>query len=157
MSLRYKMKLYEITYLISPDLSEEELKGCQEKITSLIQEEGGVLVDEASLHLPLHPVSQGSAIEVKPPVRKTLAYPIKKKREAFLSTLSFQILPERLRSLEKKLKGESNLLRYQILTKKLPKKVKVISAKKPKKIVKPKPKVELKEIEKKLEEILGET
>ena len=34
------MKFYELTYLISPDLSEEEIKVLQEKVTSLIQEEG---------------------------------------------------------------------------------------------------------------------
>lgn len=134
------MKLYEITYLISPDLSEEELKGYQEKITSLIREEGGVLG------------------EVNSAARKTLAYPIKKKRTAYLNTLSFQFEPERLESLEKKLKGESNLLRYQILTKPPTTFRKKVTGKKPtisrKKVVGGK--VELKEIEKKLEEILGE-
>lgn len=132
------MKLYELNYLILTDLSEKELKGCQEKISSLIQEEGGILIDKE-----------------KRLVRKTLAYPIKKRGTAFLATLSFQILPERLESLEKKLKSESNILRYQIFTKKLPKKIRVVPIGKPKNIIKPK--VELKEIEKKLEEILNET
>jgi len=130
------MKLYEIIYLISADLSEEELKACQEKITSLIQEEGVLS-------------------EVGSSIRKILAYPIKKKRAAFSATLSFQLEPERLENLEKKLKAESKILRYLILTKKLPK-MAVVPVKKPKRIIKPKPKVELKEIEKKLEEILGE-
>jgi len=134
------MKLYELTYLISPDLSEEEIRVLQEKINSLIQEEGRVLPDSTS---------NGGL------VRKTLAHPIKKNRSAFLSTLSFQLNPEELESLEKKLKAESKILRYLILTKKLPK-MAVVPVKKPKRIIKPKPKVELKEIEKKLEEILGE-
>ena len=138
MSLRYNMKFYELTYLISPDLSEEEIKVLQEKVTSLIQEEG--ILSEV-----------GSSI------RKTLAYPIKKKQSAFSTTLSFQISPERLENLEKKLKAESKVLRYLILTKKLPKKIAALPVKKPRKIVRPKPKVELKEIEKKLEEILGES
>jgi len=139
------MKLYELTYLISPDLSEEEIRVLQEKINSLIQEEGRVLPDSTS---------NGGL------VRKTLAHPIKKNRSAFLSTLSFQLNPEELESLEKKLKAESKILRYLILTKPVPKVMvgKEIPTKLPRKIIKPKPKVkvELKEIEKKLEEILGE-
>ena len=130
------MRYYELTYLISPDLSEEELRDCQEKVTSLIQEEGVLS-------------KVGSSI------RKTLAYPIKKKSAAFSATLSFQLEPEKVESLEKKLKSESKILRYLILAKKLPK-MAVVPVKKPKRIIKPKPKVELKEIEKKLEEILDE-
>jgi small subunit ribosomal protein S6 len=152
------MKIYELTCLISPDLSEKDLMACQEKIVTLIEEEGGIL------------------IEGKSPIKKILGYPIKKKQTAFLTTLNFQFWPEelegkdpiqkRLENIEKKLKSESKILRYLILAKKLPKKIAEISIKKPKeitklprkeKILKPKvEKVELKEIEKKIEEILGE-
>ena len=127
------MRYYELTFLISPELSEEEIKDFQEKIISLTQEVGGKLLGE-----------------VKTPVRKKMAY---------LATLNFNLDPEKLESLEKRLKSESPILRYIILTKKVPKKVpeKIPEiATKPKKIVKPEAKVELKEIEKKLEEILGE-
>jgi len=122
------MKTYELTYLISPDLSEKEVFSFQEKIISLIQEAGGTLG------------------EVKTPVRKKMAY---------LSTLNFHLDPEKLGSLEKKLKSEQKILRYLILKKKILKKIPEILIEKPKRIVRPK--VELKEIEKKLEEILGET
>jgi len=126
------MKHYELTFLISPELSEEEIRGFQEKIISLIQEVGGTLD------------------EVKTPVRKKMVY---------LATLNFHLSPEKLGSLEKGLKSENQVLRYIILTKKVPEKVpkkvpEVVI--KPKKIVKPEAKVELKEIEKKLKEILGE-
>jgi len=128
------MKDYELTYLIYPDLSEKEVFSFQEKIISLIQGVGGTLG------------------EVKTPVRKKMAY---------LATLNFHLAPEKLGSLEKKLKSEGQVLRYIILTK--PKHItryvlggKVPPSKLPKKIVKPEAKVELKEIEKKLEEILGE-
>ena len=148
MNLKYKiecvMKLYELTYLISSDLSEEELKVCQEKIASLIEEEGGVLGEVNSI------------------TRKSLAYPIKKKSAAFSATLSFQSDPEKLESLEKKLKAESKILRYLILGKPKTKppttfRKKMVGGKPPtprKKVVGGK--VELKEIEKKLEEILKE-
>jgi ribosomal protein S6 len=127
------MKNYELTYLISPNLSEKEVLIFQEKIISLIQEGGGTLD------------------EVKTPVRK---------KGIYLATLNFHLDSGKLGNLEKKLKADGQVLRYIILTKKLPKKVpekKPEITIKPKKIVKPKAKVELKEIEKKLEEILDES
>jgi len=134
------MKFFELTYLISPELSEEELKSLNEKINSLIQKGGGVLN------------------EVGLPIKKKLAYPIKKKSEAFLVSSTFYLEPMGLKNLEKELEAEKKILNYLILAKKLLRKVTITV--KPKKPIKPKPeikKVELKEIEKKLEEILGET
>jgi len=129
------MKTYELTYLISPDLSEKEVFSFQEKIISLIQEAGGTLG------------------EVKTPVRKKMAY---------LATLNFHLSPEKLEILEKKLKSEGQVLRYIILNKPRSKPLTTFRKRTAegnpttpeKKVVGGK--VELKEIEKKLEEILGE-
>jgi small subunit ribosomal protein S6 len=136
------MKTYELTYLISSELSEEEAKEFQGKVISLIQAEGGVLTTRNSL------------------LRKKLAYPIKKQTQAYLAVLNFQLNPEGLTNLEKKLKLENQILRYLILTKK-PLKVVAKAPRVPslpeKPKVAPKKKVELKEIEKKLEEILDES
>lgn len=129
------MKLYELNYLILPDLKEEELKLLQEKIVSLIQEKGGVLVSNTTA------------------VKKLLFYPIKKRTEAFLATLSFQLNPEKLADLEKKLKEEKNILRYLIVSKRVYKKT--LPPERPKRTIK-REKVELKDIDKKLKEILGE-
>ena len=134
------MKLYELTYLISPELSEEELKNIQEKINSLIQKGAGVL----------H--------EVKLPIKKKLVERIKKQREAFLTNLSFYLEPDKLGNLEQQLKSEKKILRYLILARP---KIKIAKVRKrPTKVIPKIPvkekKVELKEIEKKLEEILGE-
>ena len=134
------MKLYELTYLISPELSESELKSLNEKINSLIQKGAGVLN------------------EVKLPIKKRLGQLIKKQREAFLINLSFYLEPDKLGSLEKELKSEKKILRYLILAKP---KIKIAKVRKrPTKVIPKIPvkekKVELKEIEKKLEEILGE-
>jgi len=130
------MKLYELAYLILPDLSETELKSFQEKIISLVENKGGVLIN------------------TNEPIRKKLAYPIKKRTEAYLSFLSFQMNPEKLIEVERELKTEEKILRFLIITKKILKKFPESLIKKPSKITKPK-KVELKEIEQKLEEILG--
>lgn len=139
------MKLYELTYLISPDLFEKDLRNFQEKIISLIQGVGG------------------SLNKVNEPTRKSLAYLVKNKSEAYLATLNFYLDSEKMGSLEKKLRAEERILRYTIiLTKPRPKEVLVSGKKLPpakpseKPKVKPETKVELKEIEKKLEEILGE-
>lgn len=140
------MKNYELTYLISPELSEEEVKVFHKKITSLIQEEGGILDEENS------------------PLKKKLAYPIKKQFQAYLATLNFQLNPGSVVILEKKLKSENQILRYLILTKEklniIPRITKIpATLKKSGEAVfeKKEKKVELKEIEKKLEEILNES
>ena len=137
------MKSYELTYLISADLTEEEAKQFQDKVTSLIQAEGGIL-------------AAGSTI-----LRKKLAYPIKKQTQAFLAILTFQLEPIKLIDLEKKLKLENQMLRYLILikppVKEMPARRKKVPEIVPKKPFPPsEKKVELKEIEKKLEEILKE-
>ncbi|PIR02672.1 MAG: 30S ribosomal protein S6 [Candidatus Nealsonbacteria bacterium CG_4_9_14_0_2_um_filter_37_38] len=149
------MKYYELTYLAKPDLSEENLNGLQRKITSFLQDGSGVLN------------------ELKNPIKKTLAYTIKKQKAAFLVTLGFYGEGGKICDFEKKLKSEPEILRYLIVSKKeqtlaatsemepargrredwISKKFKKV----PSEIKKPtEPKVELKEIEKKLEEILGE-
>ncbi len=137
------MKYYELTYLISPEISDLELKSLTEKINSLIKNEGEVLEELAS------------------PIKKVLALPIKKHSTAFLASIYFRLKPEKLKDLEKVLKTEEKVLRYLIFSKKItktrqPKRkpLKEVVFKIP--IPTKEKKVELKEIDEKLEEILGE-
>ena len=130
------MKHYELTYLITPELSEEETRAFQEKIIASLQEEGGILTETGIIS------------------KKRLAYPIQKKIQVYLAVLTFQLNAEKLVNLEKKLKAENQILRYIIITK-VPRKEKVFRIKKALPPPKEK-KVELKEIEKKLEEILSD-
>jgi len=134
------MKTYELTYLIPPDISEGELKALQEKINSFIQEEKGIL------------------IKMNSPIKKRLFSPMKRRSQAYITTLNFHHEPEKLEGLEKRLKSEGQVLRYMILTKPPTTFRKKVIGEKPtisrRKVVGEK--VELKEIEKKLEEILGE-
>lgn len=142
------MRYYELNCLISPNCSEEELGILQEKIKNSIQEEGGVL------------------FETKSPIRKSLGYSIKTKVHpktglSYLAALSFNLAPEKLESLETRLKSEAQILRHLILQKKSKMAMKgmtktpFVPIKKTERVKKEK--VELKEIEEKLEEILGET
>ena len=137
------MQLYQLDYLISPELSEQDAKNIAEKIKSTVEKEGGSIEKTEVLN------------------RQVLAYEIKKFNEAFLTGLIFNLEPEKLESIKKELVSEKNIIRHLMLKKiiikakpvrkrttKILKEVKTVKSK-------PKQKVELKEIEKKLEEILG--
>lgn len=133
------MKYYQLTYLVSTDLPEQEAKSFQEKVNSLIQEKGGKIKESKSL------------------IKNELEYPIQGKNKAYLFDLDFYFQPGDLKELENKLKKEPSILRY-IITKKKPFRIEVPKVKaklKPKKIKKKK-KIKLEKIGEKLDEILGE-
>lgn len=139
------MKNYELTYIISSDLTEQEINNLSLKITAFIQEESG----------SLEKITKSS--------KNKLAYSIKKKGEGFLNVLDFYLIPEKLENLKKKLDSEKQILRYMILTKKPLKKTrfKEVLTKKTKfqEAAEQHPeakKVELEEIDKKIDEILQE-
>ena len=136
------MKKYQLTYLMSCNLSEEELNNIQEKTKSFVQESG--IIEN-----------------IAEPIKKRLGYKIKGEDLGYLMNIIFNSDPDKLVALEKNLKSEDKMLRYTILNKK--NKRQILSKRRmPRlfsktniKIEKPK-KVELKEIDKKIEEILGE-
>lgn len=117
------MKLYELTYLPLPGLSENDQKILSERVVSCLE---------------TSPVSNHS--------------------NGFLTTMDFNAEPEKIQTIEEKLKQEAQIQRYLILNKKLVRfKARILRrAEFSKKIEKEaqKPKVELQEIEKKLDEIL---
>lgn len=137
------MKLYELTYLIKPEIDEKELNLLSEKIKSLITEKGGILGKETAA------------------VKKKLGSQIKKKSVAYLKNLDFQLEPEKIKEIKKEIESEKNILRFIFLSKILAK-TKPSRKSIPKTVLRPPlaqkegkaKKVELKEIEKKLEEIL---
>ena len=144
------MQYYELTYLISPELSEEESQKFSENLLLLVQEEGGTLRSEGMR------------------IKKRLAYSIKKNDWAYLATLSFYLDKEKVKSVEDKIKSLGQILRYLFLVKKpvvqkelIRKQVKKpapaedqTGAEQASSAEKTKEKVELQEIDKKLEEIL---
>lgn len=147
------MKSYELTYLISPEIPQEEVRQFPEKITELLQKKGAVLIGT-----------------VATPVLKELGQPIKqrvgsqkqqkvKRNSCYLSTVNFQMESEKLNKLTEEICQIPKILRITLLHKREGKRpTKPGFALKGKRIIRRKPekKVELKEIEKKLEEILGE-
>jgi ribosomal protein S6 len=130
------MKYYELTYSVPSDLSEPEVKSIQEKINSSIQNKEGLL-DSST-----------------PPKKVNFSYPIKKNTQAYLISLSFYLKPERISELETEVKSEDKILRFLISNKK---KLKAIKAPREPLVKKPEKekKAELKDIEQKLDEILG--
>ena len=156
MNLKFKnMHNYELTCLISANLSESELKFSQEKIIALLQKEEGIFITRA--------LARGEDERSSSPTenqgkifKKNLASPIKKQTQAYLIVFNFQLNPAALENFKKNLMKDENILRCTILAKKPVKLTKI-----PERLIKTikkthQPKVELKEIEKKLEEILGE-
>ena len=153
------MKKYELTYIISPEITNEESMALAKEIESFVQSKEGVILNQIN------------------PVAKTLAYPIKKHASGFMCVLEFQSEPELLAELEDKINKNTKIVRHIIAVKKPLKARKERRAKQP---VAPsfvkeekienkelqdsdshkasieKEKIELKDIEQKLEELLGE-
>lgn len=127
------MKSYELTYLISPDHTEEETKNLSEKIANFITELSGLIKTNHN------------------PSRTKLAYLINGKREAFLNSIEFSLNPEKIKDLKNKMKmGE--IIRYVIVIKAKERKAPL---KKPRVAEKSKEqKVEIENMDKKIDEIL---
>ncbi len=127
------MRNYQLTYLINPELSEEDLKKITENINSFISGQSGLL-DKSTK-----------------PEKKQLGYNIEKKKEAFLVRTGFSLKPESLEDLKNHLDSEKNILRYTI-TKKETIKEKPLKTRGTKKTKEEK--VDLGDIDKKIDQIL---
>jgi ribosomal protein S6 len=152
------MKHYELSSLVSSQLSEEEIKIFSEKLSALVKSEGG------------------EAIEAKLPTRRKIGYMIKHEKQAWFSIINFDMEPEKIEGLQTQLKSLPEILRFMLVNRKpiseifeeQPREFKQKPAEikeqkeekgeeeKPKMKEAKKEKVELEEIDKKLEEILGE-
>jgi len=129
------MKNYELTYLIPSTLAEEEQKRISEEVSSLIQDKGGVL-------------KEGGV-----PIKRILPQAIGRHGEILSVSINFYINPEKTQEIEKALKEKKEILRSMLVVKE------ALSAPKPiRKRIKEEPqkKVELKDIEDKINEILKE-
>lgn len=153
------MKHYELTYLINPELTQEQTANVEEIVKKHIQAKKGCL-DKT----------------FKKPIKKSLGYSIKKKKTATMSVLNFSLPSAEIEKLRQKLYLEKEILRFMLITKKLVKPKEKSKKRKDSLIRKSKPifiskksaslkkeketqtkkekKVDLKEIDKKLEEVL---
>lgn len=163
------MKTYELTYIVSPEVTSEEAEAKAREIESAIQSKEGMILKHLN------------------PVARTLSYPIKKRASGFLGALEFQLEPEKLVEFKGILEKDGKIVRHMVIIKEaaeLKKERRVRGALKTKTASEDKPgfeldkkteskteeekpafakgsgeareKVELKDIEQKLDEILGE-
>jgi len=151
------MRTYELAFIINPEITLEEAKIKAKEIESLVQKKEGEILKHTD------------------PNVKTLAYPIKKNASGFLGILEFKIEPEKTKEIQAALSKDEKIIRQMLLTKKPAKAVKEKRGKtKPNKIFtvergtdetlkeesgktpSKKEKIELKDIEEKLDELLGE-
>lgn len=155
------MNTYELTYIISPEITGEEAENKAKEFEGLIQSKEGVILRQDK------------------PIAKTLSYPIKKQGSGFIGVLEFQLEPEKLKEINENMAKNEKIIRHMIVIKNPAKAQKPRRTKKAasifgiefpmkKEMEQPIPasektepektekKIELKDIEQKLEEILGE-
>ncbi len=141
-------KNYEISYLLSPSLTEEELLTHTARISAFIEEQKGIIK------------------HVQQPKRQKLAYAINKEHNAYFGWTAFRTNPDTIAGLEKKLKTESSILRYLIVEGEDRIKAPVFrtpimrpgthkSSPVPREAEKSEEKLDLEALDKKLDEILG--
>lgn len=94
------MKNYELTCLISPELKTDEAEKIAGEISEFLQKEGGLIIKSATADY------------------KALGYIIKKQSACFLMSLDFSLEAEKIKILEEKIKKDQRILRHLITTKK---------------------------------------
>lgn len=94
------MKPYELTYIISSQISSEKAEGLKKGFEAFVQEKGGII-----------------AISEKT-VPQSLAYPVKKQSSGFFVTLKFTIEENQIKPLKEKLEKEVDILRHFLIVKK---------------------------------------
>lgn len=139
---------YELAYLLSPSLSEEEVLAWTEKLASLIQDTKGIIRHQESIQ------------------KRKLAYRVKKEHNAYFGWTTFSMPKETLKAFEKKIAGTNNMLRH-LLVNEVEIKQQLFRISTPR-VSLPRPthvpppageqseeKLDLEELDKRLEEILG--
>lgn len=99
MTMDQENKLYQLTCLFSPTITSEKIDQLIDKIKSKITSCGGSLSNEVPLSNP---------------IKKTLAYPIKKCQEAFYFSLNFVLPAQTVNKLNKQLSSDNNIIRHLI-------------------------------------------
>ena len=94
------MKVYELVYIVSPELSSEEVEAKSKEIEAAITSREGTIVKQSS------------------PAAKTLSYPIKKFASGFMGFVEFQIDEVKLLEVKGILEKDSKIVRHMVTIKK---------------------------------------
>lgn len=100
--------LYEITYILKPELTNEE----QEAVTSLVADHIKALEGNVISTARTFSNERGGTDENN--LRK-FAYPIKHYRQGYYYTSTFELVPNNLKALESTLSREASILRFLIV------------------------------------------
>lgn len=87
-------KQYEITFILSPELKEEEINSYGENLKTSIEK------------------LEGSLKKIGKPEKRNLAYPIKKFQSGYYLAINFLFNPEKLKELFSSLNLKKEILRY---------------------------------------------
>lgn len=140
-------KKYELAYLLSPAVAEEEVLVVSGKLARMIEDAGGMIRHQET------------------PQKRKLAFLVKKERNGYFGWTTFTAATEAIGALEKTLKAAENLLRHIIVAEK--EIVQPVRTFMPRPLItprtrppavpaeRPEEKLDLEELDKKLEEILG--
>lgn len=91
-------KVYEFSYLLDSNISEEEARALIEKIKGIVLELKGEMSKDYSLE------------------KINLSYPVKKQEMAYFGYFHFKLSPDSVDSFKDKIRYESSLLRYLIVS-----------------------------------------
>jgi len=136
------MRNYDLTLIFSPVLTDGEANDLFQEFVSFIQEQGGILEDQRLLG------------------KKPLLAPVHHSKEGYLAIVTFSLGEEKLPNLGKKCKETEQILRFFLARQaKKAKKVKIAKAPEmaPVSVEKKGEKIDLKDIDEKLEEIFKES
>lgn len=126
---------YELTYLIEPIMGKEDALSFHEKIKEMIKKEGGEPGHEQA------------------PVLKKLAFEIEKHNEGYLASIDFQAPGEKANKIRKDTEQKQEVMRCLLIEKEISNKKEYRKERPKKKTLKPE-KAKLKELDKKIDEIL---
>lgn len=88
------MNQYETVFILTPVLSDVQMKEAVEKFTGILKEEGAEIINEENWGL------------------KKLAYPIQKKSTGFYQLVEFNANPETIAKLELNFRRDERVIRF---------------------------------------------
>lgn len=137
------MRNYDISLIFSAQLEENEANDLFQEFVSFVQDQGGILEDQRMLG------------------KRPLLAPIQHAKEGYLATVAFSLNEENLGTLQKKCKETAEVLRFFIVkqAKKQTKKVRPVLTPEiaPMASEKKEEKIDIKDIDEKLEQIFKDS
>ncbi len=95
------MKTYELTYIISPEITLEEAEAKAKEIESAVASKEGAVLNSSK------------------PFAKTLSYPVAGRASGFVGVLEFQVEPEKFVDFQKIIQKDGKIVRHMVIIKKL--------------------------------------